>query len=347
FNIRTEMITEENGDKSIIFPKVRGNKVIGLVEAVLTKQETHMSYYTYNSESSLYKDYKDDFQDALDRYQSRRQIKLSASIKPMADTEIEGVVITVKRKKKEDIGTVRPPEEGGSCPEFANCIAYNPGGGGGNDMPSPEIVDKIDITELKEYPCAFAIAQELPYMDNNIAQLLSDTFGKDNGINVTFVAADLVNADGGTNMIGDKNKFEATIRLDKGMLAQATQEYMLATMYHEVVHAYLLFEQTRLGVSAFNESYPGVRSYDVTMKDGTTSRKFEFIQAQNHNRMGPFINGLKNSILKFNPNYPPERAEALAMWGIITEESIPKGYASYNAHERESSTAALGKKCNK
>lgn len=39
FNIRTEMITEENGDKSIIYPKVRGNKVIGLVEAVLTKQE--------------------------------------------------------------------------------------------------------------------------------------------------------------------------------------------------------------------------------------------------------------------------------------------------------------------
>ncbi|MCL1667263.1 hypothetical protein M2T82_04220, partial [Elizabethkingia ursingii] len=79
----------------------------------------------------------------------------------------------------------------------------------------------------------------------------------------------------------------------------------------------------------------------------STSRKFEFIQKQDHNRMGPFLNGLKDSILKFSPNYPPERAEALAMWGIITEESIPKGYASINAHERESSTAALGKKCNK
>ncbi|WP_407498430.1 hypothetical protein [Elizabethkingia anophelis] len=243
--------------------------------------------------------------------------------------------------EKEKVDTIDPcvgPEcvGGGGLPE-----------GGNPGFPYPDEADKIDVEQLKDYPCTYALAQQLPDMKNDIAKLLKDTFGKDNGINVTFKPADLENADGGTNMEGDINLFKATISLDKGMLTQATQEYILATMYHEVVHAYLLFEQTRLGVSGFNASYPGVRSYDVTMKDGTTSRKFEFIQEQNHNRMGPFINGLKDSILKFSPNYPPERAEALAMWGIITEASIPKGYASYNAHERESSTAALGKKCSK
>ncbi|AJW64099.1 hypothetical protein VO54_02642 [Elizabethkingia miricola] len=357
FNIRSEVFTEKNGDKWVAFPKIQGEKVTALVVSILTEKKTYVKYLTFGEQSHLYKVFGDDFQEAFSRYRKQLvNLRLSAAIKPIAggETLIPEVIITVPRPGGDislgpwgDDGGSQP---GGGCGAHLQCdyMDGSGGGGGGGDTSSPSNeVDKIDITDLKDYPCAYALAQQLPDMKNDIAKLLKDTFGKDNGINITFKPADLENADGGTNMIGDKNKFEATIRLDKGMLTQATQEYMLATMYHEVVHAYLLFEQTRLGVSAFNESYPGVRSYDITMKDGTTSRKFEFIQKQDHNRMGPFINGLKDSILKFSPNYPPERAEALAMWGIITEESIPKGYASINAHERESSTAALGKKCNK
>ncbi|MCL1670059.1 hypothetical protein M2T82_18505, partial [Elizabethkingia ursingii] len=331
----------------------------------LSEKETKLSYYTIDKNDEFYKINAPLFQEAYNRYKKRNMrlaLSASASIQFMANNdcenrpdercrEIEEVIIVNPRPIKTPNKDLTLPTgdqtdnsiPGSDCGSFGDCLGGG-GGGGGTGTGAPQ---KIDVEQLKDYPCAYALAQQLPNMKNDIAKLLKDTFGKDNGINVTFKPADLENADGGTDMEGDINLFKATISLDKGMLTQATQEYILATMYHEVVHAYLLFEQTRLGVSGFNASYPGVRSYDITMKDGTTSRKFEFIQEQNHNRMGPFINGLKDSILKFSPNYPPERAEALAMWGIITEASIPKGYASINAHERESSTAALGKKCKK
>ncbi|OPB91777.1 hypothetical protein BAS06_00720 [Elizabethkingia miricola] len=318
------MITEENGDKSIIYPKVRGNKVIGLVEAVLTKQETHMSYYTYNSESSLYKDYKDDFQDALDRYQNRRQIRLSASIKPMADTEIEGVVITVKRKKKEDIGTVRPPEEGGSCPEFANCIAYNPGGGGGNDMPSPEIVDEIVITDLKAYPCAFAIAQELPNLKNELGNVLNKIFKNSDKYNITFKAKTGMppSKDGETNAPPrkDLDRFYATISLNSDMLQNATKEYILVTMYHEVIHAYLSYELTRLGQVEFENAYPKLGFIYDKSANGDITRIY--VTEKDHLEFGQFIDTLENIITSYNsensPNnkMSPETARAMAKYGI-------------------------------
>ncbi|KAF5276572.1 hypothetical protein FQR65_LT16279 [Abscondita terminalis] len=43
-------------------------------------------------------------------------------------------------------------------------------------MPSPEIVDKIDVTELKAYPCAFAIAEELPKLKNDLGTVLNKIF---------------------------------------------------------------------------------------------------------------------------------------------------------------------------
>ncbi|MHC6199647.1 hypothetical protein [Elizabethkingia miricola] len=327
FNIRTEMITEENGDKSIIYPKVRGNKVIGLVEAVLTKQETHMSYYTYNSESSLYKDYKDDFQDALDRYQNRRQIRLSALIKPMADTEIEGVVITVKRKKKEDIGTVRPPEEGGSCPEFANCIAYNPGGGGGNDMPSPEIVDKIDISDLKTYPCAFAIAEELPKLNNDLGTVLNKIFKNSDKYNINFKISKILDAtsstDGKTQPSDFKkedDKFTATIFLNKAVLENATKEYILVTMYHEVVHAYLDFELYRLGQQEFSLKYPGIVVDRVINTFDEAGKKYvtqAFVYYSDHTEAGAYIGTLEKIIKEYNPNLSAETAKILAKSGMM------------------------------
>ena len=55
-------------------------------------------------------------------------------------------------------------------------------------------------------------------------------------------------------------------------------------------------------------------SYDVKFGDGTTMKKFLFIGTdQNHNRMGPFINGIKQAVLNFDPSYPSDRAETLAM----------------------------------
>lgn len=360
--IRLDVVSQTfgNAEKAVIFPVTDNEgRVVGIWVGVINEERDYVNFYSFNQNTQGVSSIITAFQNFYNQKEKKVAKSAIASIKglnPIAKGQeppkdppvkaIEEVVITVPAPERDIVIPSGP-----TSVNYGNTLGGGMSGGstthGGGGGTGGSAVNKIDAEQLKDYPCAYALAQQLPDMKNDIAKLLKDTFGKDNGINVTFKPADLENADGGTDMEGDINLFKATISLDKGMLTQATQEYILATMYHEVVHAYLLFEQTRLGVSGFNTSYPGVRSYDVTMKDGTISRKFEFIQEQNHNRMGPFINGLKDSILKFSPNYPPERAEALAMWGIITEASIPKGYASINAHERESSTAALGKKCSK
>ncbi|HCD9236642.1 TPA: hypothetical protein NEG48_003682 [Elizabethkingia anophelis] len=332
FNIRTEIATETNGEKSIIYPKVKGDKVIGLVEAVLSQNETRMSYYTYNSDSNLYKDYKDDFQEALGRYQKRRTVRLVAGIKPMADSDIEEVVIVVKRKKKEDTPTPRPPEEVGGCQEHAECIDYNPGGGGGNgngeDISLPEKVDRIDISELKDYPCAFDIAKELPNLKNDLGTVLNKIFKNSDKYNITFKASKLLKAtdatDGETagpkdpaNYKGDV--YNQTIYLNKYMLENATKEYILVTMYHEVVHAYLNSELNRLGQQQFQVEYPKVIIDHTTVVDAVGGQLIVnvFKYYPDHQEAAAYINTLQDILTNYNPNLSLETARILAKTGMV------------------------------
>ena len=352
-------------------PIIKGGKVVEVLEAVRNGKKVY--FRLRESQNSI------DFLEALvfinkNRLQGKMELGSSKGITGGAvaswDMKCKTITLVVggfketdppieKRETKckfvwsnDQPGVTSPAEESNCAAPSGDCSD----GEGGAGYPYPEedaVEEKIDISDLKGYPCAYEIAQQLPYMDNDIATLLRDTFGKDNGIDVTFDSKSDVainGHDGETIMIGDKTKFRATIYINQNVLSGSTQEFILATMYHEVVHAYLLFEWSNLGTSNFYAKYPTAESYDVTYPDGKTIKRFKFVEDirnQNHNRMGPFINGLKSAILNFNPNYPPERAEALAMGGIIADNSMPKGYDKYNQHEKEGTTAALGTKCNK
>lgn len=55
FSIRSQLITETNGDKWVIFPKVHQTKVVGLVLAVLTDEGSYVAYRNINDENDFYK----------------------------------------------------------------------------------------------------------------------------------------------------------------------------------------------------------------------------------------------------------------------------------------------------
>ncbi|WP_407484118.1 hypothetical protein [Elizabethkingia meningoseptica] len=147
FNIRSEMTTEKNGDKWLVFPKVQGNKVIALVLAYLSKQETRVNYYTYGEQHAWFKENVLVYQNALSKLQKRNILSLSASIKPMADNgvpcppntvpdptggcmrigDIDGVTITVPGPA--DSGLTGPdggppPSNGGGSGGYG-CEYYN------------------------------------------------------------------------------------------------------------------------------------------------------------------------------------------------------------------------------
>ncbi|HFK5561708.1 TPA: hypothetical protein ACGZ9C_001349, partial [Elizabethkingia anophelis] len=223
----------------------------------------------------------------------------------------------------------------------------------GGSSPAPSVAD-IKYDKLKDFPCAYALAQQLTNekIGGDLARLLKETFGANERVNISFETSDNKflgeTVTGGFRFTGDANNFNGTVYLNKDRLSNATQDFLLSTMYHEVLHGYLNYERSRIGETEFNNQYPAMESYDVKFGDGTTMKKFLFIGTdQNHNRMGPFIDGIKQAVLNFDPSYPAGRAEALAMGGIITESALPPAYRDISSHEADGSTAALGKRCSK
>ena len=143
FNVKSQIITEENGDKWIVFPKVQGNRVIGLVSATLTDKGTYVRYQNYNEQDELYKLNVVAFQESLNKFQQKfKVLALNASINPVAglgcrkedgewvDCSIPDVIITVPKPNPGTTNPSGPGGGGGGCQEHANCIAPGDGGGG-------------------------------------------------------------------------------------------------------------------------------------------------------------------------------------------------------------------------
>lgn len=152
FNISSKVITEENGNKWVVFPRVQEKKVIGLIIASLTEKETYVSYREIGSSDGLFQANYLKFQDAFNLLLNNTvKINTIASfgkngIVPMAggsqkcykvDGEwvcfIEGVDLTKPGSGGGgNAGGGGGSAVGGGCPAHRNCLDPNGGGGGGD-----------------------------------------------------------------------------------------------------------------------------------------------------------------------------------------------------------------------
>ncbi|OBS12696.1 hypothetical protein ATE49_04230 [Elizabethkingia miricola] len=178
FNIPSEIIIKENGDKWVVFPKVKGGKVIGLVAAILTQNGTYVKYNVYGEQNEWYKQNASLFQDALDKYKQQiKHLNLSASINPVADYNIPGVTVPGKPKlpEKPDQPGWRPDIEpgGGGCNAHEDCSDPSidaPGGGGDysnyETWVSPNF--RMKISDQQKYPRFTEMVKGLKsYVQNN------------------------------------------------------------------------------------------------------------------------------------------------------------------------------------
>ncbi|WP_407480608.1 hypothetical protein [Elizabethkingia meningoseptica] len=271
---------------------------------------------------------------------------------PVEATPIEEVVINVKRP-------LTPPDDswvpkyndsgsGGGGSGAGSGMSGGSGTYGGGSGPAPHANQKI-INNLKNYPCAQKLLEQLPNLNNSLAKLLNDALATNGKIDVTFEGGILKGDKPGEIVAGrtkyiETNKITGVISyrviLNQDILGSATQEYVLAVMYHEAIHAFLGYQFRTLGADAYHAKYPYLESYVV---GGET--KFKFIIGD-HQAYTPFVNMIADAIQSYNPKFPRDRAISLAMEGI-TDDELPNNGDSYNTIERHSGDKAAGTKCAK
>ncbi|WP_314270292.1 hypothetical protein [Capnocytophaga sputigena] len=199
------------------------------------------------------------------------------------------------------------------------------GGGGGRVNSSSNLAyDMIDadgnkvedfiINELTN-PCAKALLDQAPNLNNDIARLMRNTFGTSDKFNITVSNKYLIGATGSYNGQKNGDVINCDIFLDDNMLKTATQEYILVTLYHEVLHAFFDVERNLLGEEEFKQKYLSVRETYLSIGNGNQERRY--LLMNDHSKFNSFIETLAQSILSFNRSFPLEKARALAKEGIV------------------------------
>ena len=200
------------------------------------------------------------------------------------------------------------------------------------------------VNELQSYPCAQNLLQQLPTLSNDIAQSMKSIFLNNKNYNIIFRAkSGLGTVDGTTfsTYSTEFGTFKSVIYLNDNVLQNATKEYILVTMYHEVIHAFLDYEKFRLGNAAFLIAHPYVLvGYDYDA-NGLIVNRYTFLPQ--HQEVGAFLSHLENIIKTYNPNLPSATVKALAKAGITT---MTPQEQQLNQNERDtSSNNYLGTKC--
>jgi len=190
-------------------------------------------------------------------------------------------------------------------------------------------------------PCAKALLAQAPNLNNDIAKILRETFGTNDKYNITVTEKPLSGMSGYSSFPEVRqNSIKAIIYLNSNMLGTATQEYALATIYHEVIHVFLNAEHAKLGETVFNQKYPSVTYQDYPVGNGQQTRRYKL--RTDHSRFDAFLEKLAQSIISFNPNFTLERARAIAKEGIVEDFFISPTDATFIQEQKNGTN---GTKC--
>ena len=200
------------------------------------------------------------------------------------------------------------------------------------------------INELKN-PCAKALVDKAPNLANDIATLLNNTFGTNDNINITFRnksfakdsehKGDVAYTIPKGSISGNVHTLDCDIYLNDDIISSASQEYILATIYHEVIHSFLIYELQTLGEKAFNQKYPSVYSKEFFVGNKSKKKMYVLIDKQQHNKFSNFIESLAQSIMSLpGTQISLETARAMAKVGVVENESLSEGENYLNNQQK-------------
>ncbi|WP_413670819.1 hypothetical protein ACEN9X_13270 [Mucilaginibacter sp. Mucisp86] len=218
-------------------------------------------------------------------------------------------------------------------------------------FPTPDIIDSLGA----KYPCTGRLIASLPNLPTAVARLIYQAFASPTGKNITFRIGDAAYFAANPKEDG-YTQYEngiSNVYINPAVLANASNEYRLVTLYHEAIHAYLDVEMNRLGAPAFATRYPAIhvvarpnyspnitKQNDYYFDDGTTMAPID----PKHRTMADyFTQELRDAILAYNPSFPADRATGLARGGIFLNDTSNK---YFNDSEKDVRTGnSVGTKC--
>ncbi|HFK5546324.1 TPA: hypothetical protein ACG0AR_003211 [Elizabethkingia anophelis] len=335
FNVPSETMTKENGDKWVAFPKVKGGKVIGLVTATLVQNGTYVKYNSFGEQDEWYKQNVSIFQEALNQYQQKsKRLNLSAGINPMASGDIQEVIIIGRPKPRPNnprpnwSPDQEPMEGGGSCDTHEDCAAPDPGGSGGDSGTSSEVTpeewakEHIDDKEIKENECINEVYEKLKSKPGVFNTLLDNFRG--NSIldlklrmkNVGVVAlTEIDNVKNGIITISFNPEY-----------AGATELGRASTFVHEMFHAYMTWQLVEAGWDGEDtaESYKSID--EKNLPDLLKAYKDNFYNAgiSEHEFISQFyIPKIITALKEYDPNLGTEAEyQAIAWNGLQGTEAF-------------------------
>ncbi|UWX60622.1 hypothetical protein N0B40_19820 [Chryseobacterium oranimense] len=349
-SIRSQDFTTKTNEKFTLFPLIKNQQVNGIIIAVLKNNETQVEFLKMYPEAENYSEMLKLFREAY----LKNTLPQRLTAKANGDCSSDGtpcdtgeVIITMPGAGGGYTGGTWNGDTlpTGGCLPYENCLNHEGGGGeGGGQGPEPASPNQDIINELKDYPCAQDLVKQLPDLKNDIAVAMKGIFNNNKDYNIIFKAKSGLGIVDGTTFSSFSTEFgtfKATINLNDDVLRNATKEYILVTMYHEVIHAYLDYEKFKLGDTAFQEQYPSVVvGYDYAA-DGTMVNRYTFIEG--HQQLGTFLTTLQNIVSNYNPSLPTETVKAIAKAGITTMTIAER---DLNQNERDTSLGKQkGTKC--
>ena len=175
-------------------------------------------------------------------------------------------------------------------------------------------------------PCAKALLAQAPNLNNDIARLMRNTFGTSDKFNITVSnysfgnTKTIAETDCRGSISGGVHELNCSITLNDDVINGASQEYILSTIYHEVIHAYLNVERQTLESVAFKRKYPFVKEQYLSI-GGDPVRRYIFLEG--HEEFTPFIENLARSVMSLpNTNISMEEAIAMAKSGVVERVSL-------------------------
>jgi len=208
---------------------------------------------------------------------------------------------------------------GNSTPSYSGGGGSGTSGGTTNNPPANPTQGNPDsiINKLAAFPCAQDILRKLPNLNNYVSNMLKNTFGVNQNVNIDYIVDNTLGAGVNAFTTTDSVKltengntvFVAVVRLNESELQNASKELIAAIIFHESTHAFLEYMwgqyiNGRITAEYMQTNFPLIWQY----QDAGNSEHFQMVDK--------FTTALQGAIRSYNPNLSDSAVFALGYSGL-------------------------------